>query len=123
MNLPWNEPPLNKWSIGAMNHYWVYNKETKKREKYLFVIMTKGTLHIKEEGKNEEALWRRLIEAATIAEKTNPALEACREAVSFIEDMVIYDTDHPEVVRFIESLKYKTFYFRAKRVLGEEVNP
>lgn len=123
MKNPWDESPLDTWSIGAMNHYWVYNKETRKKERYLFVIMTKGMLYIKEEGKDEEALWKRLAEAATAAEYSNPAIVACKHVVDFVENCVIHSSDSPEVIRFIDSLKYKTFYFQAKRVLGEEVNP
>ena len=51
MKHPWQQPPLDTWSIVGMNHYHVSG------EKYLFVSMAKDGKCITEEGKDDEYLW------------------------------------------------------------------
>ena len=55
-NKPWQQPPLDQWSICGMHHYHVAG------EKFLFVSMTKTKdgLCITEEGRDDQHLWNRL---------------------------------------------------------------
>lgn len=63
---PWQQTPLNEWSICGMNHYHVNG------ERFLFVAMSKGGKLIKEEGKDDKYLWNRLWHKAN---KISDALE------------------------------------------------
>ena len=54
-NPPWMDSVLKGWSIVGMNHYF------ENGERRLFVAMVKGSFCIKEEGKDDEYLWNRLI--------------------------------------------------------------
>jgi hypothetical protein len=60
---PWQRPPLDKWNIGSMNHYFI------KGERMIYVLMCKGHLCIKEEGKDDRYLWNRLLARAEEMEK------------------------------------------------------
>lgn len=53
--LPWNQSPLNEWTIVGMNHYFVCG------ERCLFVaMMNKEGRAIKAEGKNELSVFASL---------------------------------------------------------------
>lgn len=52
---PWQEPPLDEWSIVGMNHYHVAGA------KHLFVSMAKNGKCITEEGLDDKYLWNRLL--------------------------------------------------------------
>lgn len=62
MTLPWQEPPLNEWSIIGMNHYFLGG------DKHLFVGMTKGDKWIRAEGPNEEEVFSELRRKAYAAD-------------------------------------------------------
>ena len=51
---PWQQPPLDEWSICGMNHYHVGAC------KFLFVSMVKDGACITEEGEDDKYLWNRL---------------------------------------------------------------
>jgi len=55
---PWQNPPLNEWSIVGMNHYVVNG------HRQLFVAMMKDGQCIKEEGNDDSFLWNRLCHKA-----------------------------------------------------------
>jgi hypothetical protein len=57
---PWNIHPLNRFNIGALNHYYVDGK------RHLFVVMTHdGGAYIKAEGADEFEVWKDLEKQAT----------------------------------------------------------
>jgi hypothetical protein len=70
MNFPWQQRPLDSWSIVGMNHYHVAGK------RFLFVAMTKDGVCITEEGLDDQYLWNRLWhkanKIASAAEATAP---------------------------------------------------
>ena len=55
---PWQQAPLNQWSICGMNHYHVDG------QRLLFVSMTKDGKCITAEGEDDQYLWNRLCHAA-----------------------------------------------------------
>jgi hypothetical protein len=67
--MPWQQPPLNEWSICGMNHYHVNG------EKYLFVSIVKDGVCITEEGEDNKHIWNRLWHKATGESK--PACKHC----------------------------------------------
>lgn len=52
--LPWQQAPLDEWSICGMNHYHVDG------EKFIYVSLVKDGVCIKEEGRDDQYLWNRL---------------------------------------------------------------
>ncbi len=55
---PWLIPPLDKWDIVGMNHYY------KKNERHLFIAMVKDEKCIKAEGKEAFYVFKELREKA-----------------------------------------------------------
>lgn len=63
-DFPWQQGPLDEWSICGMNHYHVKGK------RFLFVSMTKDGRCISTEGEDDRFIWNRLCHMAWDSDKT-----------------------------------------------------